>query len=102
MSSHVSRYISRKVNGAWTAVKVEEEAPGRPTCPYCKIIPYEDLVPQISFDCVISGKHVDWFECPGCGVGVEVIDGEVILEKVGPPQVTRELIPLQIPRRQTQ
>jgi len=42
-----------------------------PRCPYCSSW---DLVLELSFDSELSGKHVDWYICQGCGWDVEVID----------------------------
>ena len=63
-------YVSRKVNGVWTAllIKTSEEL----KCPYCGS---ENLELEISYDSVISGQHVDWYTCAGCGWDVEVVDG---------------------------
>ena len=42
-----------------------------PRCPYCSSW---DLELELSFDCILSGAHVDWYVCRGCGNPVEVID----------------------------
>jgi len=51
-------------------------------CPYCHKGP---LKPVTSFISVMSGKFVDWFKCPRCEAPIEVINGEIQVERVAPP-----------------
>ncbi len=51
------------------------------TCPYCG---QDDLEFEVHYDSVLSKKHVDWYECQGCEVPVEIVDGVVQVEKMVP------------------
>jgi len=56
------------VDGKYQVVEIPDDL----VCPYCHS---EDLDLELSYDREISGAHVDWYICQGCGWDVEVVDG---------------------------
>ena len=65
------RFVVRLVDGKYQVVSIEGDTV---FCPYCNS---RDLEKELSYDSEISGAHVDWYICQGCGWDVEVIDGVV-------------------------
>lgn len=64
-------YVSRLVDGKYQVVQVDKKTV---FCPYCSST---ELELELSYDSDISGAHVDWYICQGCGWDVEVVDGVV-------------------------